>query len=60
MENNKIKFDVLDKEEAGIVRAVIDDEFSSIGDNRFILSFKSVMCKKFVPLPMSKEFHIKL
>jgi hypothetical protein len=29
MENNKIKFDTLDKEEAAIVEAVVGGEFSS-------------------------------
>jgi len=32
MENNKIKFDTLDKEEAAIVEAVVGGEFSSAGD----------------------------
>ncbi len=38
MENNKIKFDVLNKEEADIVEAVVGGEFSSAGefDNRVV------------------------
>ena len=32
MKNSKIKFDVLDKEEADIVEAVAGGEFSSVGD----------------------------
>ncbi len=57
MENNKIKFDVLNKEEADIVRAVIDDEFSSIGDVDDRVSYWQSALKETVK---RKSIHLKL
>jgi uncharacterized lipoprotein YehR (DUF1307 family) len=57
MENNKIKFDVLNKEEADIVRAVIDDKFSSIEDVDDKVSYWQSALKEIVK---RKPIHLKL
>jgi len=57
MENNKIKFDVLDKEEAGIVEAAVGGEFSSIGGVDDRVSYWQSALKE---TTKRKSIHLKL
>lgn len=60
MENNKIKFDTLDKEEAAIVEAIVGGEFSSAGDpdNRVVYwqsALKETMKRKSIHLKLQER-----
>jgi predicted DNA binding CopG/RHH family protein len=57
MENNKMKFDVLNKEEADIVKAVENEEFSAVGDIEDRADYWQAAVKETIK---RKSIHLKL